>query len=208
MVGPRACPIVQPAHRHRIGGGGGPNERHDREPGRRVRHRRRISTWIGCSRSRTRTSSHSACPTSIISRRPCRPSRPAFHYWLRNPSSSTSRSPNACWRKPTSVRCSLRSTSTTVMRSRSIRARAVDREWGAGRDRLRHLEIRRRGRDERAPQANLIETQCHGFDMLEHLCGPIESVMAQMVDNLTGRGNSTMAIVSELRQRGGRKSGR
>jgi myo-inositol 2-dehydrogenase / D-chiro-inositol 1-dehydrogenase len=44
------------------------------------------------------------------------------------------------------------------------------------------------------PQANLIETQCHGFDMLEHLCGPIESVMAQMVDNLTGHGNSTMAI--------------
>ena len=43
-------------------------------------------------------------------------------------------------------------------------------------------------------QANLIETQCHGFDMLEHLCGPIESVMAQMVDNLTGLGNSTMAI--------------
>ncbi len=30
--------------------------------------------------------------------------------------------------------------------------------------------------------------------MLEHLCGPIENVMAQMVDNLTGLGNSTMAI--------------
>ena len=44
------------------------------------------------------------------------------------------------------------------------------------------------------PQANLIETQCHGFDMLEHLCGPIESVMAQMVDDLTGQGNSTLAI--------------
>ena len=44
------------------------------------------------------------------------------------------------------------------------------------------------------PQANLIETQCHGFDMLEHLCGPIESVMAQMVDDLTGHGNSTLAI--------------
>ncbi len=44
------------------------------------------------------------------------------------------------------------------------------------------------------PHANLIETQCHGFDMLEHLCGPIDSVMAQMVDDLTGRGNSTMAI--------------
>ncbi len=44
------------------------------------------------------------------------------------------------------------------------------------------------------PHANLIETQCHAFDMLEHLCGPIDSVMAQMVDNLTGHGYSTMVI--------------
>ena len=28
------------------------------------------------------------------------------------------------------------------------------------------------------PHANLIETQCHGLDMLEHLCGPIDSVTA------------------------------
>ncbi len=32
------------------------------------------------------------------------------------------------------------------------------------------------------PLNNLIETQCHGFDMLEFLCGPIDSVMAQMTD--------------------------
>jgi len=32
------------------------------------------------------------------------------------------------------------------------------------------------------PHANLIETQCHGFDQLEHLCGPIDSVMAEMTD--------------------------
>lgn len=30
--------------------------------------------------------------------------------------------------------------------------------------------------------ANLIETQCHGFDLLEHLVGPIASVAAQMTD--------------------------
>lgn len=29
------------------------------------------------------------------------------------------------------------------------------------------------------PYANLIETQCHGLDMLEHLCGPIDSVATQ-----------------------------
>jgi myo-inositol 2-dehydrogenase/D-chiro-inositol 1-dehydrogenase len=43
------------------------------------------------------------------------------------------------------------------------------------------------------PHANLIETQCHGFDMLEHLCGRIESVMAQMTE-MTGRGYSTLSL--------------
>jgi myo-inositol 2-dehydrogenase/D-chiro-inositol 1-dehydrogenase len=41
------------------------------------------------------------------------------------------------------------------------------------------------------PHANLIETQCHGLDMLEHLCGPIDSATAQMTDK-TGRGYSTL----------------
>ena len=34
--------------------------------------------------------------------------------------------------------------------------------------------------------ANLIETQCHGFDMLEHLVGPIRSVSAHMTDMTYG----------------------
>ena len=45
----------------------------------------------------------------------------------------------------------------------------------------------------RHPHANLIETQCHGFDLLEHLCGPIDSVMAQMADP-AGNGWSTLAV--------------
>ncbi|NQT94179.1 MAG: Gfo/Idh/MocA family oxidoreductase [Lentisphaerae bacterium] len=40
---------------------------------------------------------------------------------------------------------------------------------------------------------NLIETQCHGFDMLEFLCGPIDSVAAQMTDT-EGMAFSTMAL--------------
>ena len=40
---------------------------------------------------------------------------------------------------------------------------------------------------------NLIETQCHGFDMLEYLCGPIESVMAQMTD-ITGKGYRSFVL--------------
>jgi myo-inositol 2-dehydrogenase / D-chiro-inositol 1-dehydrogenase len=43
------------------------------------------------------------------------------------------------------------------------------------------------------PHANLIETQCHGFDMLEWLCGPITSIAAQMTDR-TGKGFSTVAL--------------
>jgi predicted dehydrogenase len=43
------------------------------------------------------------------------------------------------------------------------------------------------------PHANLIETQCHGFDMLEHLCGPIASIAAEMTD-MTGGGYRTLAL--------------
>jgi myo-inositol 2-dehydrogenase/D-chiro-inositol 1-dehydrogenase len=43
------------------------------------------------------------------------------------------------------------------------------------------------------PHGNLIETQCHGFDMLEYLCGPIESLMAQMTDK-TGGGYRTLVL--------------
>lgn len=43
------------------------------------------------------------------------------------------------------------------------------------------------------PHANLIETQCHAFDQLEFLCGPIASVMAEMTDQ-TGKGFTTLAL--------------
>lgn len=52
----------------------------------------------------------------------------------------------------------------------------------------------------RHPHANLIETQCHGFDTLEHLCGRIESVASQMTQ-MTGRGYSTLVLA--LRFAGG-----
>lgn len=43
------------------------------------------------------------------------------------------------------------------------------------------------------PHANLIETQCHAFDQLEYLCGPVASVMAEMTDK-TGKGFSTLVL--------------
>jgi predicted dehydrogenase len=48
-----------------------------------------------------------------------------------------------------------------------------------------------------SPHANLIETQCHGFDMLENLIGPISSVTAQMT-NATYGAWSTVAIALEF----------
>lgn len=48
--------------------------------------------------------------------------------------------------------------------------------------------------------ANLIETQCHGFDMLEHLVGPIVSVAAQMTDMTYGDW-STVALALQFENR-------
>lgn len=48
-----------------------------------------------------------------------------------------------------------------------------------------------------SPHKNIIETQCHGFDMLEHLMGPIASVAAKMTDRTYGA-FSTVAIALEF----------
>lgn len=48
-----------------------------------------------------------------------------------------------------------------------------------------------------SPHKNLIETQCHAFDMLEYLLGPIGSVMAQMTNKTYGA-YSTVAIALEF----------
>jgi predicted dehydrogenase len=47
------------------------------------------------------------------------------------------------------------------------------------------------------PHANLIETQCHGLDMLEHVAGPIASVMAQMTATTPGV-YSTLAVALQF----------
>jgi myo-inositol 2-dehydrogenase / D-chiro-inositol 1-dehydrogenase len=47
------------------------------------------------------------------------------------------------------------------------------------------------------PHANLIETQCHGLDMLELLCGPVSSVMAQM-SNRGRAAYTTLAVALEF----------
>jgi predicted dehydrogenase len=52
-----------------------------------------------------------------------------------------------------------------------------------------------------SPYRNLFETQCHGFDMLEHLVGPIASVMAQMSNKTDSAAYNTMAIAVEFANR-------
>jgi len=49
------------------------------------------------------------------------------------------------------------------------------------------------------PFNNLIETQCHGFDMLEYLCGPIDSVATQMTDKTAAGYFRTLAIALHFR---------
>lgn len=49
-----------------------------------------------------------------------------------------------------------------------------------------------------SPHANLIETQVHGLDMLEHLCGPISSVMAQLYDKARPGTFTTLAVALEF----------
>lgn len=49
------------------------------------------------------------------------------------------------------------------------------------------------------PFNNLIETQCHGFDMLEYLCGPIDSVAAQMTDMTATGFFRTLAVAIHFR---------
>lgn len=45
------------------------------------------------------------------------------------------------------------------------------------------------------PFGNLIETQCHGFDMLEYLCGPVKTVMAEFGER-TGPGSYQDMVIS------------
>ena len=49
-----------------------------------------------------------------------------------------------------------------------------------------------------SPHANLIETQCHGLDMLELLCGPIVSVMGQMYCRTRPGTCTTVAVALEF----------
>ena len=97
------------------------------------------------------------CPTRNILRRRLRQSRPVSRSWSRSLSCSTSRRPNAyCWRRLSSLAVFRHQFQPPVCRP-VRRARASDRERKLGLLVFATSEIRKRGRDERDPQANLIE---------------------------------------------------
>lgn len=50
----------------------------------------------------------------------------------------------------------------------------------------------------RSRHGNLIETQVHGLDMIEHLCGPVVSVMAQTYERTRPGTVTTLAVAMEL----------
>ena len=52
-----------------------------------------------------------------------------------------------------------------------------------------------------SPHRNLIETHCHGFDMLEHLAGPISSVMAEMTNKTDETAYNTVVIAVQFASR-------
>jgi predicted dehydrogenase len=52
-----------------------------------------------------------------------------------------------------------------------------------------------------SPHRNLVETQCHGFDMLEHLAGPISSVMAEMTNRTDETAYNTVVIAVQFASR-------
>ena len=52
-----------------------------------------------------------------------------------------------------------------------------------------------------SPHRNLVETQCHGFDMLEHLAGPISSVMAEMTNKTDETAYNTVVIAVQFASR-------
>jgi predicted dehydrogenase len=87
---------------------------------------------------------------------------------------------------------SSRSTSTTASPCPSDGGRRRRRR-PPRRARLRDVALRRRAGDERASAREPHRDAVPRFDMLEHLCGPIEALSAEMTD-ATGRGFSTMAI--------------
>ena len=45
---------------------------------------------------------------------------------------------------------------------------------------------------------NIIESQCHGIDLIEYLCGEIDSVMAEMTD-ITKKGYTTLSVTFKLK---------
>ena len=168
---------------------------------REVGARRYIDARGRCSPPDARTSFTVSLPSARTTRSPCGWSRrrPAAHR------EATHLRPRG--RRTTCLRRSKSPESVRGPRLQpSVRAtrpacRRGDRRRSHRRGDLRDVALRRGGGNRRHPDGNLIETQCHGFDMLEHLAGPIASVAAEGFHGRTGRGHFIRCDRNSFRQR-------
>ena len=103
------------------------------------------------------------------------------------------RRPTGCCRKPRIATCSSPSTSTIATPARCRWPTRRSRRASLGAISFATWRFGGEVGTSTHPHANLIETQCHGFDMLEHLCGPIAAVSAHFTDP-AGNGYTTMAV--------------
>ena len=159
---------------------GGRTTRHNGAP--TSSRRRRISTSTRCSTTRLPISSRYACRTRATTTPHDASSRPGSRYSSRSHWSSTSRRPTFSLPRRPRGSCSSRSTSTTATHGPCRWPRDAIASGALGPISFATWRFGGEPGTSGHRHANLIETQCHGFDMLEHLCGPIASVSAHMHD--------------------------
>ena len=172
--------------------------RQGRATGRVSSPRRPTSTSTPCSRPSARTSSLCVCPTRATSTRRCGSSRPAIRCWSRSRSCSTSARPtDSC--AAAADRDLFFAINFNHRYARPVElARAAIDAGALGQITFATWRFGGEVGTSTNPYANLIETQCHGFDMLEHLCGPIGSVERTLNDPI-GHGLTTLAVAPHLR---------
>ena len=154
-------------------------------------------TWTRCSTGRGPTWSPCACPTRATSSQPSGSSGPASRCWSRSRWCSSGTRPNSS--SPSGERDLFFAINFNHRYARPVQmAGAAIASGELGDVVFATWRFGGEAGTSADPHANLIETQCHGFDMLEHLCGPISSVAAHMTE-MTGRGFSTMPCPSGSR---------
>ena len=164
------------------GRGRGPGPGADRRACRRLRHAPPTRTWTRCSRPSDRPGHRVPAQRGALRADPGPgpPWRAAARREAAGLRLRTRRT--CCCAKPTRAGSSSRSTSTTATPRRSRAAKAAIDEGGIGEIVFATWRFGGEANLGTSPHANLIETQCHGLDMMEHLVGADRLGRPQMTD--------------------------